>query len=184
MDKLVASRNAVPKAHGVAQAYSTDADVYRRIPPAATPLPEKEASFRIHLSSGDAIAGSTPTNAVFNVSLQNLLRANKVKVVVESFTVNNASGGALNNVWYRVHLPELVNRSSYSSKTGGFSDLLFSTTGYQYYPRAQSGTLVPSSQFFSNRTLTVSIESPCFTYYGYTWNSADFWDLVLAVIPV
>lgn len=184
MQRVLANANAVPKAHGVAQAYSTDAGVYHRIPPAATPLPEKEATYRIHLSSGDALAGSTLTNATFPVSLQNLLRAEKVKVVVESWTVNNQSSGALNNMWYRVHLTELVNRSSYSSRNGGFSDMLLSTTGYTYIPRKQGGTLVPSPQLFSNRTLNVTIESPCFAAASYAWNSGDTWDLVLAIIPV
>lgn len=181
---MQANVHTTPIAHGPAQSMSTDAHVYHRIPPAETGLPAKEATYRIHLSSGDALAGSTATNATFQVILNNQLRANKVKVVVESFAVNNGSAGALNNMWYRVHLRELVNRTSYSSRTNGLSDMLCSTTGYQFIPRQQSGTVVPAATFFANQTFTVTIESPCFTAAAYAWNALDTWDLTLAVVPV
>lgn len=172
-------------AHGAGQAYSTDARLFHHVPPASiTQVPKSTNAFKVHLSSSDANAGSTPTNAVFTVDLTNRVQAGRVKVVVESWTVANTSSGALNNLWYRVRLPELFNRSSYSSANKGFSSLLLSTTGYSYYPREQVGTVVPAADFFATRSLTVTIESPVFAAAGYAWSATDAWDLVLSVVPL
>ena len=111
--------------------------------------------FRIHLSSVDATPGSTLTNATFNVALDQHVPAGRVKVEVESWSVVNASAGALSNVFYRVGLRELPDRSSFATFTQGFTDTLLSTTGYAYAPRPQCGTVVPGEEFFAWRMLSV-----------------------------
>ena len=136
--------------------------------------------FRIHLSSADAVPGSTLTNAAFNVHLDQHVPAGRVKVTVESWNVTNASLGGLSNVVYRVGLRELPNRSSFASFTQAFADTLLVTSGYHYAPRPQCGTVVPGEEFFSRRLLSVYITCPP----GYAWNVADTWELVLSVAPV
>ena len=145
--------------------------------------PVSKDVYKIHLSSADAAFG-TPANCTFNVNLAQQPLAGKVKVVVESFVVNNRSSGALNSMFYRVNLLELLNRRSYSSSSGGMSTLLLTNVGYNWTPREQGGTILPAADFFNFKNLTVTITSPAFAVWGYTWNANDTWDLVLNVLPV
>jgi hypothetical protein len=126
------------------------------------PTPNNPQFYDLVLRSVDKVSG-TNNKAVFNVTLPGLPPYSNDQILyVRSFSVRNASAGALNNAAYTVHLLELLNPNSWSSKNSQKNDALLSLVGYSFNasPTIQDvGAVIIDRGLFYTKNTTIYFDS-------------------------
>ena len=137
---------------------------------------------KIVLQSTDAASGSTPARAIFNnIYLPDGWISKQAVVMCESFqALNNDSSASINQV-FNLHLDGLIHPHSWYSYNRSLTDILATFTGYGFRQQCttdatNAGILIDSSAF-SNKTVTVIVESKLNTSFSF----AVPWTLTLVV---
>jgi hypothetical protein len=138
--------------------------------------------FRIVLRSTDKDAGTTNTNATFSGVVLNERISTPAVLQVNSFTLQNADSGALNNAVYEIRLGGIQHPRSFDSSNKTATDLLAVVGGYNYQNQSTSvdgiGLPITSPNQFQYANLNIYFRSTDNAALTFTGN----WTLVLDLI--
>ena len=138
--------------------------------------------YKIILASTEASRSSDNfTTATFdNVKIPHTF-ARQAVLVVESFRVLNGDSGATANHVYNVRLENMTHPNSYSSHTGGMTDVILTNTGYTFSQQCTvdniSATFQVDPTSFMQKSITVTIDS----YVNPTFSWTQAWVLTLLI---
>lgn len=137
----------------------------------------------ITLSSEDRRHGSTLTNAVFDINKPVEITGQRAVMFVDKFLVdkdlaNEPAETLVKEFIYNIHIPELMQPLSYSSYSGGNTDVVLSWKGHVYQSQSRHGCIpIVDRGLFRSKQVTVKINSRGLDMS--LWTQA--WTLVLVV---